>query len=36
MDFKQIENRAIEVREIYAILEHKKYGKKWTSAQIAE
>ncbi len=36
MEFNQIIKRALEVREKYAALEKKKYGKEWTTAQTAE
>lgn len=36
MDFKQIIQRALEVREKYAVLEKKKYGKEWTKEQIVQ
>lgn len=36
MELKDLMQRAVEVREKYGELEMKKYGKKWTNAQIAE
>lgn len=36
MDFKQISQRAIEIRNKYSELEKKKYGKEWTKEQIAQ
>jgi NTP pyrophosphatase (non-canonical NTP hydrolase) len=36
MDFKQLSEKAIEVRNKYSELEIKKYGKEWTKEQIAE
>lgn len=36
MDFKQISDRANQVRENYRSLEIKKYGKEWTNSQITE
>ena len=36
MEFNQIIKRTAEIREKYAKLEKKKYGKEWTTAQIAE
>jgi len=36
MDFKQLSQKAIELRAKYSVLEMKKYGKKWTREQIAE
>jgi len=35
MDFKQLLQRAIEIRSQYSELEKKKYGREWTSEQIA-
>ncbi len=36
MDFKQLQNRAIEIRQKYSELEKKKYGKEWTKEQIVQ
>lgn len=36
MEFSKIIERAKEVRALYAELEIKKYGKPWTSSQIAQ
>jgi NTP pyrophosphatase (non-canonical NTP hydrolase) len=36
MELKQIIERAAEVKEKYHELEMKKYGKKWTTSQIAD
>lgn len=36
MDFKQIIDRAKEIREKYSLLEIKKYGRKWTREEIAQ
>ena len=36
MDFKQISQKAIEIRNKYSELEKKKYGKEWTREQIAQ
>jgi NTP pyrophosphatase (non-canonical NTP hydrolase) len=36
MDFNELSQRANEVRAKYAALEHKKYGREWTTEQIAE
>jgi len=36
MEFNQIVERAAAVRAKYAQLELKKYGKQWTTAQLAE
>jgi len=36
MEFKNLIKKAVEVRDKYAELEMKKYGKKWTNAQIAQ
>lgn len=36
MDFKQISQKAIEIRSKYSELEKKKYGKEWTREQIAQ
>ncbi|MCL4392057.1 nucleotide pyrophosphohydrolase [Patescibacteria group bacterium] len=36
MEIKDLISRAVEVREKYAELEKKKYGKEWTEAQIME
>ena len=36
MDFKQIIERAVEVRKRYSELEKKKYGKEWTKEQVAQ
>lgn len=36
MDFKDIQQRAVEIRKKYSQLEMKRYGKEWTSAQIME
>ena len=36
MEFKEIQNRALEIRKKYKQLEIAKYGKEWSSAQIAE
>lgn len=36
MDFKQIFQKAIEIRNKYSELEKKKYGKEWTREQIAQ
>ena len=36
MDIKELSARAIQIREQYAALEEKKFGKSWTTAQIAQ
>lgn len=36
MEFKQIIERAKEIREKYAQLELRKYGRKWTKEEIAQ
>ncbi|MCL4392186.1 nucleotide pyrophosphohydrolase [Patescibacteria group bacterium] len=36
MELKNLVSRAMEVREKYAELERKKYGREWNEAQIAE
>ena len=36
MEFKQLSQKALEVRAKYSELEKKKYGKEWTREQIAE
>lgn len=36
MDIKELSDRALQIREQYAALEEKKYGKSWTNAQIAQ
>jgi len=36
MDFKQVQQRALEVREKYSNLELKKKGEPWTNSQIME
>ena len=36
MEFKQIIQRALEVRSKYSELERKKYGKEWNNGQIAQ
>ena len=36
MDFKQISQKAIEIRNKYSELEKKKYGKEWTREQIVQ
>ncbi len=36
MDFKQLSQKAVEIRDKYSSLEMKKYGKEWTREQIAE
>ncbi len=36
MDFKEVTQKAIDVRNKYSELEKKKYGKEWTREQIAE
>ncbi len=36
MDFKILQERALEIRKNYATLEHKNYGKEWTTEQIAQ
>jgi len=36
MDFSKLAERAKEVRSLYSKLETKKYGKEWTSSQIAQ
>lgn len=36
MNFKELSQRAVEIRNKYSKLEHKKYGKEWTREQIAE
>lgn len=35
MEFKALQQRAIEIREQYAQLERRQYGRPWTSADIA-
>jgi len=35
MDFKDIINRALEIRQKYSELEKKKYGREWTKEEIA-
>lgn len=34
MNFKELSDRALAIREKYAELESKKYGKEWTASQI--
>lgn len=34
MDFKELSDRALKIREQYSVLETKKYGKQWTPSQI--
>ena len=36
MELNDLIQKAVEVREKYGELEMKKYGKKWTNAQIAQ
>lgn len=36
MDFKQIQQRALEVREKYSELEKKQKGKEWSNEQLME
>ncbi|KKR11919.1 MAG: MazG nucleotide pyrophosphohydrolase [Candidatus Woesebacteria bacterium GW2011_GWA1_39_21] len=36
MDFKQLQNRALEIRRKYSDLEKMKYGKEWTREQIVQ
>lgn len=36
MDFSKVIERAMEVRSFYSELEMKKYGKEWTTAQVAQ
>lgn len=36
MDFKQIQSRALEVREKYSQLEQQKKGKSWSNSQLME
>ena len=36
MDFKLLQQRALEIREKYSKLEEQKKGKSWTNAQIME
>lgn len=36
MDFKQIQQRALEIKQKYTDLEVKKKGKTWTNSQIME
>lgn len=36
MNIKELSKRAIEIKEKYHKLEMKKYGKKWTTAQVME
>jgi len=36
MDFSKIIERAMNVRSLYAELDVKKYGKEWTTSQIAQ
>jgi hypothetical protein len=32
MEIQQLSTRALEIREQYALLEKKKYGRQWTNA----
>jgi NTP pyrophosphatase (non-canonical NTP hydrolase) len=36
MDFKQLSERAMEIRDKYSALEKNKYGREWTPAEIAQ
>jgi NTP pyrophosphatase (non-canonical NTP hydrolase) len=36
MDFKQLSDRAMEIRDKYSALEKNKYGREWTPAEIAQ
>ena len=36
MDFKQLQDRALEIRQKYSELEKEKYGKEWTREQIVQ
>lgn len=36
MEIKKIQQRAVEIRNLYAKMEMGKFGKKWTNAQIAQ
>lgn len=36
MELKSLSQRALQIREQYASLEEKKFGKSWTNAQIAQ
>ena len=36
MDFQEFTQKALSIREKYAELEKKKYGKEWTTEQIAQ
>ena len=36
MELKELKKRAVEIREKYADLEIKKYGKTWTPSQMAQ
>mgnify|MGYP001589628603 CR=1 FL=1 len=36
MTFQEIQARALEIRKQYEVVEIKKYGKRWTTEQIAE
>jgi len=36
MNFKELSQKAIKIRNAYSILEKKKYGREWTKEQIAE
>jgi NTP pyrophosphatase (non-canonical NTP hydrolase) len=36
MELKDITKRAVEIRSLYSILEKEKYGREWTSLEIAQ
>src|SRR5687767_2959524 len=36
MDVQRLQQRALEIREKYRVLEVKKYGKEWTNEQIVQ
>ena len=36
MDFKQLQDRALRIRQMYSEVEMKKYGKEWTREQIVQ
>lgn len=36
MLFQEIQDRALEIRKMYKVLEERRYGKSWTPEQLAE
>lgn len=36
MDIKQLTEKAMEIRRLYSDLEHKRIGRSWTNAEIAQ